>query len=348
MVHFGRLGVVLFFCISGFLIGRILIQHRLSYEKGAYTRRKALIDFYLRRSLRIFPLYFGVILFFWLIGYAPITNQIAWHVSYTSNYGQILGIDMANVAHFWSLCVEEQFYLIVPFIILWTPINALCKTMLVALLIAFAGKTFIAFYSHSWLVTTRGLHGNLEGLIVGILLAYLNHSECTEKTKRILFLTSILGAIGFMSLQLSRFLHEGDQWVFFDRPYYAALCDILISMMVSNIIFRCFNWRPQNTRTIGAIAYLGKISYGIYVYHFLMIPFIPSWLSTIGISITSVDQSMASFTLCSVLAIGAAVLSWHFYEYPILRLRDSVPGFRAVSFSQRNCPKAPTGLSTNG
>ncbi len=120
MIHFGRLGVVLFFCISGFLIGRILIQHRLSYEKGAYTRSKALVDFYVRRGLRIFPLYFGVILVFCLIGYAPITNRIAWHLTYTSNYGEIFGIDMANAAHFWSLCVEEQFYLIVPFVILWT------------------------------------------------------------------------------------------------------------------------------------------------------------------------------------------------------------------------------------
>ena len=84
------------------------------------------------------------------------------------------------------------------------------------------------------------------------------------------------------------------------------------------------------------------------MYHFLMIPFIPSWFSSIGISITSVDQSVASFALCSVLTIGAAILSWHFYEYPILRLRDSVPVFRALGISQRTCLKVPMGLSTNG
>ena len=198
-LHFGRLGVVLFFCISGFLIGRILIQHRLNIEQGAYTRGNALLEFYSRRALRIFPLYFGVIFFFCVIGYAPITDRIVWHLTYTSNYGQIFRLDMANTAHFWSLCVEEQFYLIVPFVILWTRVAILHNALLCIFSISVVTKVFVAYYTQDWLAVTRGLHGNMEGLIVGILIAYLSMLVPASRSKKVLNWTSMFGAVALFN-----------------------------------------------------------------------------------------------------------------------------------------------------
>jgi len=195
--------------------------------------------------------------------------------------------------------------------------------MLCILLISVVAKISVAYYTHSWLSVTRGLEGNLEGLIIGILVAYLSLFLPASNSKRVLLWTSTLGTTLFSVLQLSRFFYQGDCLLFFNEPYYAAFCDISISMMVSYLIFQCLGWRARNTKAVNSFAYLGRISYGIYLYHFLMLPFMPSWFSGVGIPMTSVDQSLKSFAVCSLLSIGVASLSWHFFEYPILRLREN-------------------------
>jgi peptidoglycan/LPS O-acetylase OafA/YrhL len=68
---------------------------------------------------------------------------------------------------------------------------------------------------------------------------------------------------------------------------------------------------------------LGRISYGIYVYHFLLIPFLPGWLSRIGLPIRAVNQSWGSFWLCTGAAILVASVSWRLLEEPFLRLKRS-------------------------
>jgi len=156
-----------------------------------------------------------------------------------------------------------------------------------------------------------------------------------SNSKRMLLWTSTFGTILFSVLQLSRFFYEGDSWLFFNEPYYAAFCDISISMMVSYLIFQCLGWRARNTKAVNSFAYLGRISYGIYLYHFLMLPFMPSWFSGVGIPMTSVDQSLKSFAVCSLLSIGVASLSWHFFEYPIVRLRENLFFSRLVNTGSR-------------
>jgi peptidoglycan/LPS O-acetylase OafA/YrhL len=186
LVHFSRAGVVLFFCISGLLVGRNLLRYRRTIHDGAWTRGGALRYFYLRPSLRIFPLYYAVVLVFVAIGYRPVAERAVWHLTYTSNYGQMLGLDMANAAHFWSLCVEEQFYLVVPFLILWTPVRRIPHLLLGLLVVSVGAKVVIAYATHSWLLTTRGLIGNMEGLLVGLLMAHYAEAGMGPRVTRAL------------------------------------------------------------------------------------------------------------------------------------------------------------------
>ncbi len=124
MLHRGWMGVQLFFVLSGFLITRILLETRRSPE---YFR-----SFYSRRALRIFPLYYATLIFLFLLLPAlgqtpsvlaedmPFSRQV-WLWAYLSNWTGPRGLGGGSppVFHFWSLAVEEQFYLLWPLVVLF-------------------------------------------------------------------------------------------------------------------------------------------------------------------------------------------------------------------------------------
>ena len=110
-------GVHLFFVLSGFLITRILLALRQAPDRGA-----AIARFYARRALRLFPAFYLVLGLAWIADVPLVRDTWAWHAAYLSNVriaseAQWLG----HVSHFWSLAVEEQFYLLWPWLLLATP-----------------------------------------------------------------------------------------------------------------------------------------------------------------------------------------------------------------------------------
>ena len=128
--HPGSFGVRLFFVLSGYLITGIFIKARTDAEAADWPLRRVLLAFYLRRVLRIFPVAYLCILVAWLIGDRSVTRYAAWYLTYAQN---ILFADVGwqgKLTHFWSLAVEEQFYLVWPFLALWLPrrffVPALC------------------------------------------------------------------------------------------------------------------------------------------------------------------------------------------------------------------------------
>src|SRR4051794_36933571 len=119
----GHLGVSLFFVLSGFLITGILLRERERIGTGELSRKKAIGQFYWRRTVRIFPLYFAVVLVFAvLLDVGGGRGLWKWLFSYTMNYRIWLQHYEDPVwSGFWSLAVEEHFYLIWPAIILLAP-----------------------------------------------------------------------------------------------------------------------------------------------------------------------------------------------------------------------------------
>lgn len=113
----GALGVNLFFVLSGFLIGRILIMQFQKMDEGKRKRRDVLFNFYARRSLRILPIYFLFLIFVGISGYKYFTANWPWLLTYTTNIPIVFGdADFGHLTHLWSLAVEEQFYIILPFL----------------------------------------------------------------------------------------------------------------------------------------------------------------------------------------------------------------------------------------
>ena len=116
----GHIGVRLFFVLSGFLITRLLLEARAAAE---FEAGPALRSFYIRRALRIFPPYFAVLGFVWLTDLEQSSGSLVWHALYLSNFWYALRNEWTPwlLCHFWSLSIEEQFYIAWPLVVLLAP-----------------------------------------------------------------------------------------------------------------------------------------------------------------------------------------------------------------------------------
>jgi peptidoglycan/LPS O-acetylase OafA/YrhL len=121
-VTLGSLGVRLFFVLSGFLITGILLRCRQRASDGETKPSQQLRRFYVRRFLRIFPVYYVTLGIVALLNLPTVRESFFWHVAYLSNFlFSFLGRFEGPLSHFWSLAVEEQFYLLWPWLIVFAP-----------------------------------------------------------------------------------------------------------------------------------------------------------------------------------------------------------------------------------
>ncbi|RVD02393.1 acyltransferase, partial [Mesorhizobium sp. M2A.F.Ca.ET.029.05.1.1] len=141
----GHYGVRLFFVISGYLITGILIRSKeVARSQGALG---VILVFYLRRALRIFPAYYVMLTL--AAAFLPeIRTSLPWHAAYLSNVLFALNgnWDPWQLAHLWSLSVEEQFYLFWPLLIVLSPRQTLIPTLIGVILAAVAFRAAIMFY----------------------------------------------------------------------------------------------------------------------------------------------------------------------------------------------------------
>ncbi len=172
--HVGYAGVQLFFVLSGFLISGILLDIS---KPGSSNQEKrfGLRQFYIRRFLRIFPLYYMVLLLAVLFNVPPLHDSWPWHAAYLSNFyywgvGSVQGYGV----HFWSLSVEEQFYLLWPIIILFMPKKLRLASILI--LVCAAPMLRLTMDLGNWgrnpNLASWLMPANLDCLGLGALLAY--------------------------------------------------------------------------------------------------------------------------------------------------------------------------------
>ena len=178
----------LFFVLSGFLITGILLASRQNLATTGGTRAHAFRQFYIRRALRIFPLYYAVV-FLGLIFNADNAREFApWLLTYTINIKMAAqGWYIDNFAHFWSLAIEEQYYLVWPWLILLLPRRWLLPAGVVMTAI---GPLFRLFLVIGWNYLDSGASGHqsyiatpaaLDSLGIGSLIAIMIAGERTRR-----------------------------------------------------------------------------------------------------------------------------------------------------------------------
>jgi peptidoglycan/LPS O-acetylase OafA/YrhL len=291
---FGQTGVSIFFVLSGFLITRILME-----TKGT-TRYFS--DFYIRRSLRIFPLYyFFLIISFYVVPalqrapLVPLNNQIYFWV-YLQNFAMTFNWKLIGPWHFWSLAVEEHFYLMWPLLVFFLNKRGIKVAVVAILVIA---------YEVFYLTFTR-----MDELAIGALLSvWESDGKLTGKAK--LFLVSFFLTLIPTILIWIKF--TGQQLVIIQTIKYNLLstsCFCLVGYVVSLKQGLGLN----KILASRFFSFSGKISYGLYVYHPLVFALIINHLPQ-GTSVPLL------FVVCFAATYLVAFLSFSLLESKFIALK---------------------------
>jgi peptidoglycan/LPS O-acetylase OafA/YrhL len=322
-MDWGWIGVHLFFVLSGFLITAILLRCRYIAENTSQSPLYFIRQFYLRRFLRIFPIYYLVIGIALVLN-LPLAREIwGWLVSYTANiYIVVFNRWIGLFSHFWSLAVEEQFYLFWPWLILFLPKKSLAWTMLFVILLAPIYR-FSAYEIHRFNISPFDFKsgtltlGNLDSLGMGALLALVHQSKSNKEAIQ-KYLSRMVLPFGLFlyTISLALYHYHIKPSVFFSLNDFAV--SLIFTWLVSAAAIG-FKNALGNILEFSPLKYLGKISYGIYVYHY----FIPFFLASIFgfFKIEYHTPSFTNFLLASVVSIAVATLSWHIFEFPINNLK---------------------------
>ena len=309
----GSRGVDLFFVLSGFLITRILIRSRDS--------RNYLPSFYMRRVLRIFPVYFFylLIVFGVMRQVSPETfvNTRIWpYLAYLSNWQAGTGLKDPGLIHLWSLAVEEQFYLVWPLLVLLCPPRRLIHASAAVCLLALGLR--IATTGHiPPQIVFRMTPFRADALAAGAVIAGMFDSERrAELIKR--FAIPAAGAVLVLALVLR------------GSPYSQAVEYSIIVVACAAAIFLAARHDPSFLRH-PLLTTVGKYSYGMYVYHVLLGSLIWSGLKHFQSVVPFGALRWGYVPIAGVSVFAVAWMSYRYLESPFLRLKGQfTPGYASV------------------
>jgi peptidoglycan/LPS O-acetylase OafA/YrhL len=321
----GSLGVRLFFVLSGFLITGILIGCRELAERSPERRLFFVRQFYIRRFLRIFPIYYLVLAVVVAAGVGMAPQIWPWLFSYTTNVYVWSHLTWPHaVGHFWTLAVEEQFYLVWPWLMLFLPRRWLVPFLVGLVCIAPAYRLYASFH-YSADTGTEGAFtslaltpGVVDSLALGALLALASHADGTAvRARRALRRVAMpVGLVAYsvfflVGWHLGPFRHVAV--AFSDTAAALVFCWLVGSAS------RGFRGRVGRLLELRPIAYLGKISYGIYIFHMLVPIAFGYAAARLGIEYT--DAGFVNFVATSLATFAIAALSWQLFEAPINGLK---------------------------
>jgi peptidoglycan/LPS O-acetylase OafA/YrhL len=308
---FGWGAVDLFFVLSGYLITTIILTN--GRAEGFLT------SFYVRRGLRIWPIYYLSLLALVVLGpllprpnnYAGFLNYLTY-TQYTPHYwGGTVEDFTWYLKHTWTLAIEEQFYL------LWPPL---------VLLVGRRGLPFLALSVAAASVAARGsgfhwwiLAGRCDGFALGGLLAWLllDGPWVARHLKSVRIGFSTIGLMALSVLTLIG-LTEG-------LPDHGPPRSPAVTILALNLLFTatvglvvahagCPRLAPLRGPILG---YLGTISYGLYLYHMIILRIKLDYAQRHGLG-----RAAGLDLLALVASFALAVASWHLIERPLLRLKD--------------------------
>jgi peptidoglycan/LPS O-acetylase OafA/YrhL len=316
-IRFGFLGVPIFFVLSGFLIGGILLDLK-DKERPGFGLGAKLKTFYIRRALRIFPVYYlfiGILALLLALSGRPdpvASDSFFWHLSYLTNFRSFFaGMDRIRQGHFWSLAVEEHFYLLAPLVVLLASPRTLVR-LLAFVIAAVAGARACVYFTGSprdfWVLSP--MQFDLLGL--GIATAIIQ-----RKGK---FLG--IGATGlrFIGLAGAAFFVLYIRRFYLGRPgigiWYATFGPISLGVATAALVLTLWqrpDWPVARFFGFSPFAYFGQISYGLYLFH----PNCLGW-STKHFGNYNLTNAFAGLTV----TLAVAMLSWHVFERPINNLKN--------------------------
>jgi peptidoglycan/LPS O-acetylase OafA/YrhL len=315
-------GVTLFFVLSGFLITDILLKNKIKSVEISIPKSTLLKSFYARRVLRIFPLYFATIIFLYFISYNNTRQIFPWLATFTSNiYQSIHNTFVGDFNHFWSLAVEEQFYLFWPWLIILIPTKHSEKIIIGLISLSILTKIYLFIYfPDKWMANSYFTLSCMHALGIGALISYWNiyRKDITAYFSSFSWVyTSILiyFAIHYIGFAYKlNWLHET-----IDNVLFALMSAIIINYASQNKFKGIAKYILEND----FVVYSGKISYGLYVFHLFVPGFFWNYLSPkLGLNVSNKYTACVIFYLVTFVM---AHISWKLMENPINNLKKFFP-----------------------
>ncbi|MGE3173725.1 MAG: acyltransferase family protein [Planctomycetota bacterium] len=310
--HHGDLGVDVFFVLSGFLITTLLLREPPA-PLGAQLGR-----FYMRRSLRIFPLYYGAVLLYW--GAAHVARSDGSVAEYQRFLPSLLlywsdwYLAFRPDAHppfvqAWSLAVEEKFYLLWPFAVLLWPRHAL-RLAAVGILAVIGWRAVVAAGGATEARLYYPFELRLDALLWGAVLAALLHGErgfaaVRHAARPAVFWTAALG------------LAATALWSTNAEPWRYVAVPLVTAVLLAGVVLRP-SMPGAGLLRLAPLQFVGRVSYGVYVLHPLCISAAQRVVQKLGLP----DDGLFEFALGAPLSVAAAWVSFRWFEQPFLRLKE--------------------------
>ncbi|CAM3786573.1 acyltransferase [Mucilaginibacter galii] len=318
--NFGQTGVILFFVLSGFLITRILL---ISKHKEAYFKK-----FYIRRSLRIFPLYYlALAIFVIVVPYfttgkvVPFSQSWSFWV-YLQNIGFTFKWSLTGPNHFWSLAVEEHFYLVWPFVVYFLSEKWLLRT--IGLIVLGSIITRIIMLNMGYAGIFYFTLTTMDCLAIGGFVA-LNERNKWINVRQTLYIMA--ATLLLLITNWALFKGEGNDFIqVLKLPFISVFYMCVISLLVSTVSY--LNRFFQSS----ILTYTGKISYGLYVFHPLCILAVEKYFKG--------QPFIVILALIAITSYSVASISYYGYEYWFLKQKDRFENFTWSRISRKNPAKS--------
>jgi peptidoglycan/LPS O-acetylase OafA/YrhL len=307
----GALGVSIFFLLSGFLIYSLSARE---YEKTHGFDWK---QFYIRRVLRIFPCFYFYILVVLALahfGWIVVTDRtILAAATFTLNYRHLwdpwpVGLDYPVIGHYWTLALEEQFYLTWP-LLMFLFVRKRLVTFLTAVIVVAPLLRIATYFLMPGSRPQIGMmfHTAFDAIAAGVLLGELLRRPATRaKLQSFAANHWVLGAAILYPAVISPLLssHFGGAYSITVGKSIEIICIGLVLIAAvsqpGTLLFRLLNWRP--------LAYVGVLSYSLYVWNNLFL--------------MGEDWIVNAFPLNLMCVIGMGLFSYYLIEKPFLKLKD--------------------------
>jgi peptidoglycan/LPS O-acetylase OafA/YrhL len=310
------LGVNAFFVLSGFLISYLLLQEKQT--NGTINIKL----FYLRRVLRIWPVYFSVVIAGIILSMLPYSDYSLKQISFPMLLTFLTNIDLAYhdisslpLAVLWSVAVEEQFYLVLPLLI-----------------VAFGKKVFYSFplfillsfyfrytHRHDFLILHYHTFSVFSALLVGCLIAFFSiEKKLVSYIKKIPRWVIAVVYISLLAL------------IFYRNEIFRSE----IGIPLDNLVFSCFfafiileqNYCERSfykMSQIKVLSRMGKYTYSLYAFHIITITLLANvFIQYFNPVITNYMVYFGLYLLALIISLGISILSYRFVEKPFLMLKE--------------------------
>ena len=318
----GRFGVDLFFVLSGFLITSILLNAKNTAEKT--DRISVIKKFFARRTLRIFPIYYLLLFFLFAINYPDVRRYFWYFATYTSNLLPYHTNTWNRYCHTWTLAIEEQFYLLWPWLMIMVG-NKYIKYILAAAIATGIVSSYIG-------VTIQGhmepflVFNCFDAFGIGGLYAWSRLNDGPHKKLELVVKVLVIPAFCVYFYWRVQIMRDHDFiGAFLQKTVNSIIAIWLVILVVNN------RSRLTEKYLLGNkfLNYIGTISYGIYLYHFPYLGFFFARVNKFLYDITLphpalnkiIHDSHVDYWIEISIIVGISAISYALIEKPLLNLK---------------------------